>query len=384
MFSINDDFMDEGVLSVKPKKYALTVDYYCNNGQTKSVKYASLSDYEEALEKLEGSFILVSGTYYLMSQIDTIYRNALTLEFTLAGGKKVKETYSSVSDLEEVLESFDSLFLNLKTRRWYNGKRINITSSSRATLTITYVFDGNERITKTYDSEAEFNEAVEKLGDIGNGTGGGGGARTAAPTFTPAAGKVAEGTAVTISCETAGATIHYTTDGTVPTLDSPTYTPGTEITVPEEGITIKACAVVLGLATSRVSVAQYYTSDFQKPYYKGWWGNVAEPLTALTKADLKGLKNLEQAEATKADSPNPNIYTFPDSLYPNGGRVVWAYPAEFGEINYFTDGLGKHNIMDSYTKQTLTIGDVPYYIYVLTDPIAPDAGDEFGVVFTQN
>ena len=120
MFSINDDFMDEGVLSVKPKKYALTVDYYCNNGQTKSVKYASLSDYEEALEKLEGSFILVSGTYYLMSQIDTVYRNALTLEFTLAGGKKVKETYSSVSDLEEVLESFDSSVLNLKTRRWFN------------------------------------------------------------------------------------------------------------------------------------------------------------------------------------------------------------------------------------------------------------------------
>lgn len=383
MFSIDNDFMDEGVLSAKTKRYALTIDYYCNNGQTKSVKYASSADYDEAIAKLEESFVLVNDTFYLMSQIEIVYRNALTLEFTLAGGKKVKETYSSISDLEAVLELFDSTFLNLKNRKYYNGKRINVSNAAPATLTITYVFDGNERITKTYDSQADYDEAIEKLNGIGNGTGGGGGARTAAPKFTPAAGKVAEGTAVTISCDTAGATIHYTTDGTVPDLNSPVYTPGTEITVPEDGITIKACAVILGLATSRVSVAQYYTSDFQKPYYKGWWGNVDDPLTALTKADLKGLKNLEQAEATKADSPNPNIYTFPDSLYPNGGRIVWAYPAEFGEINYFTDGLGKHNITDSYTKQTLTIGDVPYFIYVLTDPIAPDAGDEYPVVFTQ-
>ena len=42
----------------------------------------------------------------------------------------------------------------------------------------------------------------------------------AAPTFNPAAGAVAEGTEVTISCATEGATIYYTTDGTNPTAAS--------------------------------------------------------------------------------------------------------------------------------------------------------------------
>ena len=380
MFSINDNFLDEGVLSAKPKSYSLTIDYFKNNGEKKEVVYESQSDYDEAVDKLsENGFVEINGIYYTINTITSVYKNGRKLEFVLESNEKLIQLYDTVDDLEEVLEVFDSSFIELETRKFFNGKRVNVTFSNRSALTIRYTLDGNKNYTVVYDTEADFDAALEKLAGIGTGTGGGG-SRTAAPVFDPKPGYATEGTTVAITCATEGATIHYTTDGTVPTLDSPVYS--TAITVPEEGITIKACAVILGLATSRVTVGQYKTSEFDKPYFKGWWSNT-EALTTITAAELKHLANLEQAEATKADSPDPNIYTFPEELYPDGGRIVWAYPAEFGELNYFTDGLGKHSISDSYTKQEVTVGNIDYFPYVLTDPIAPDAGDEYPVVFTQ-
>ena len=382
MFDINENFIDDGTTFVRPKEYALTIEYHLNNNQTKTVKYADQSAFDEAVAKVQDNFVKIGKDYYNPSAISIVYQNGLSLQFTINGGKKITETYASQADLEEALSAFENTHLLMKTRKWYNGKQLHVTDSNKATLTIKYYFDGGEKFTVKYDDEASYDEALEKLAGIGSGTGGGG-ARTSAPTFTVAPGKVAEGTKFKIECKTEGATIHYTTDGTIPTLDSPVYS-GADIEVPEDGITVKAIAVLLGFATSRVTVGQYYTSDYKKPSYKGWWSNTADPLTAITANDLKSLGNLEMAEATKADSPNPNIYTFPEALYPNGGRCVWAYPKEFGEIHYFTDGLGKHQITDSYTKQELTVKGIEYYAYILTGPIFPDSGDEYPLVFTQN
>jgi hypothetical protein len=62
----------------------------------------------------------------------------------------------------------------------------------------------------------------------------------ATPTFTPAAGTYNSTQNVTIECETDGATIHYTTDGSEPTADSPVFS--SAITV-SETTTIKAIAI---------------------------------------------------------------------------------------------------------------------------------------------
>lgn len=77
--------------------------------------------------------------------------------------------------------------------------------------------------------------------------------QVAAPTFSPAAGAVEANTTVTISTETAGATIYYTIDGTDPTTSS---TSGTSVTI-DAAKTIKAFAVKDGMADSEISTAAY-------------------------------------------------------------------------------------------------------------------------------
>lgn len=78
----------------------------------------------------------------------------------------------------------------------------------------------------------------------------------AQPTFSPVAGNVIEGTAVTIACATEGATIYYTTDGTDPSASSTS----TEYTAPiaiDKAMTIKAIAVKEGMRDSGIAEAAY-------------------------------------------------------------------------------------------------------------------------------
>ena len=78
--------------------------------------------------------------------------------------------------------------------------------------------------------------------------------QVATPTFDPAAGAVASGSTVSISCATSGATIHYTVDGTDPTASSATYSSPITITATT---TIKAIAVKSGMADSEIASATY-------------------------------------------------------------------------------------------------------------------------------
>ena len=76
----------------------------------------------------------------------------------------------------------------------------------------------------------------------------------AMPTFSVAAGQVTEGTKVTLSCATLGATIHYTVDGSVPSTESTEYTAAITIDKP---MTIKAIAVKEGMKNSQIAEASY-------------------------------------------------------------------------------------------------------------------------------
>ena len=89
----------------------------------------------------------------------------------------------------------------------------------------------------------------------------------ATPTFTPEAGTYNEEQNVTISCETTGATIYYTIDGSVPTTSSSVYSSAINVS---KTTTIKAMASADGYNNSEVAVATYtinlpYTGD---PYVR--------------------------------------------------------------------------------------------------------------------
>lgn len=78
--------------------------------------------------------------------------------------------------------------------------------------------------------------------------------QVASPAFNPAAGTYTSAQSVTISTETEGATIYYTTDGTAPTTESTEYT--TAVTV-DQTMTIKAIAIKDGMPDSDVASASY-------------------------------------------------------------------------------------------------------------------------------
>ena len=79
----------------------------------------------------------------------------------------------------------------------------------------------------------------------------------AAPVFSPAAGSVRPGTEVTISCPTEGAEIHYTLDGSEPTISSTLYT---DPIVINEAVTVKAIATKEGHDASSVVTASFTVS----------------------------------------------------------------------------------------------------------------------------
>ncbi|WP_158615483.1 CotH kinase family protein [Acidipila sp. EB88] len=77
---------------------------------------------------------------------------------------------------------------------------------------------------------------------------------TAAPTFSLASGSYPAGQTVAIGDSQAGAVIHYTVDGTLPTVSSPVY--NTPIAI-NSSVTVQALAVGQALAPSAVATASY-------------------------------------------------------------------------------------------------------------------------------
>jgi hypothetical protein len=154
--------------------------------------------------------------------------------------------------------------------RCYGGNYFTIMSSDGNLSQITLTFgsgDGNNAITTDVGSYADgtwLGDAEEVTFTIGGTTGhrriaafevtyGGEGPAVAMPTFNPAAGIYTEPQSVTISCETGGASIYYTTDGTTPDNASTLYQSAISIS---ETTTLKAIAYV-GTDASNVATAVY-------------------------------------------------------------------------------------------------------------------------------
>ena len=96
---------------------------------------------------------------------------------------------------------------------------------------------------------------------------GGGGTtpKVATPTASPAPGKYNSGIQVVLTCQTAGAEIYYTTDGTTPTTASRLYTAPISV---DKTTTIKAVAVKTDYTNSGVATFTYTISAAETPEFK--------------------------------------------------------------------------------------------------------------------
>lgn len=106
------------------------------------------------------------------------------------------------------------------------------------------------------------------------------------PTCYPSAGTYTSAQSVTLSTATSGATIHYTTDGSTPTENSPVYSSAISIT---SSTTIRAIAVKSGMTTSSVSTFAFVINS--QP--------VTGTMTINTPASTDGTAQLSVAVSSK-------------------------------------------------------------------------------------
>ena len=110
---------------------------------------------------------------------------------------------------------------------------------------LTFTSGNSESMTATFTMPARAVTVTARYKDLES---------VAAPTFSPAGGTYTTAQNVTISCATGGATIYYTTDGSVPSTSSTKYTGAIPVS---STTTIKAFAVKDGMNASAVSQAIY-------------------------------------------------------------------------------------------------------------------------------
>lgn len=127
------------------------------------------------------------------------------------------------------------------------------------------------------------------------------------PTFTPTAGVYTSAQSVAISCETEGATIYYTTDGSTPNNESNEYTGAIKVSTT---MTIKAIAVKSNMENSVVASATYAILAHN--------GSKSDPYTV--------------ADARTAIDANNGV----ENVYATGivSKIVTAYNSSYGNITY--------------------------------------------------
>lgn len=283
---------------------------YFFDGKIETQTFAEQSDYDEAVDAIvEAGLLLIGETYYNKDRLSIVIPNGLECTFMFIGNVIINHIYEDTSDVDAVIAEIEPEFIEINGK-WYQGKQLHIVKADKITLTIVYDFLGMDSFTVTYDDEAAFDEAIEKIKSIGEGGGSGPTPtpKTAKPTFSPSAGSVPVGTSVTISCSDSGATIYYTTDGTTPDETSSVYS--SPIAIPNEGLTLKAVAKAADKDLSSVASAHYTVSmqTVAAPTFSPTGGAVAAGSSIIISCDTEGATIYYTTDGTQPDTSS-SVYT---------------------------------------------------------------------------
>ena len=187
----------------------------------------------------------------------------------------------------------------------------------------------------------------------------------ATPTFSVVAGEVAKGTTVTISTETDGATIYYTTNGTTPTTSSTVYS--SAITI-NSAVTIKAIAAKEGHANSEVASASYTIIDYATlPFSFNNGKSSIASTTGLTESGLGS--DYSSAPKLKFDSTNDylilKVNEVPDELkfdIKGNGFSGGTFKVQYSADGSAYSDLETYTSLDDTQTETLAIPATTHYI----------------------
>ena len=180
----------------------------------------------------------------------------------------------------------------------------------------------------------------------------------ATPTFSPEAGTYTEAQSVTISCETTGATIYYTTDGSDPSSSSTKYSSTIAV---GETTTIKAIAVKDGMTDSSVASATYTIN--------------IPPQTVATPAFSPDAGTYTEAQSVtiSCETTGATIYYTTDGSDPSDSSTKYSSAIAVGETTTIKAIAVKDGMTDSsVASATYTINIPPQT--VATPAFSPDAG----------
>ena len=167
----------------------------------------------------------------------------------------------------------------------------------------------------------------------------------ATPAFSPDAGTYTEAQSVTISCETTGATIYYTTDGSDPSASSTKYSSAIAV---GETTTIKAIAVKDGMTDSSVASATYTIN--------------IPPQTVATPAFSPDAGTYTEAQSVtiSCETTGATIYYTTDGSNPSSSSTAYSGAITVGETTTIKAIAVKEGMTDSsVASTTYTISEGP-------------------------
>ena len=234
-------------------------DWSGKNGSSSSAVYAgnsaggkSADNPSLQIRSTNNSGIITTTTGGLAKQVEVFWNSALTIDRTI-NVYGCQSSYTSTADLFAVETqgnllgtiSFDSSDPSTSNTLSIAGDYpfIGLCSSSGAIyidqILVSWVTDNRPTLT--------------------------------APTFSEAEGEIPMGTSVTLSSAESG-TIHYTTNGSVPTESSATYSAGIVV---NDDVTIKAIAVKDGYKNSPVATVSYTVPVCAAPTFDTLEGSIS-------------------------------------------------------------------------------------------------------------
>ncbi len=137
------------------------------------------------------------------------------------------------------------------------------------------------------------------------------------PVFTPFGGSYSSSQNVTLSCNTAGATIRYTSDGSDPSSLSATYSTPIQVNA---NTTIKARAFMSGMIDSDIATATYAITSAQEPT------NITTKVATPTFAPVGGTYSSPQNVELSCATPGATIHFTVDGSEPSSSSTVYSAP----------------------------------------------------------